>query len=414
MHWSLTPPSPSDLADRAVVQRGERLKGKHIALLISGSIAAYRTPDLVRDLRREGADVVVYASSEALRYVGKEALEWTSLHPVIDHFSPEAEHLSDSRPFDAYLLAPGTYSTINKIASGVADSVVTATLATALGRMEQQGVPVLIAPAMHGNMHNSILTASLKRLQEMGVRIVPPRQAHGKNNLASAEILVGEIIRALSQSTLRGKRLVITGGPTPVMLDNVRRITTVFTGSLSIELATEAWIRGAEVELILGKGSLMPPEFIETRHVHTYDEYRDLLLERLEREPADWGIFTAAVADYQPEQSFIGKLASGSQPVNIKLVPTAKVIQQVRERFQDLRMVTFKYEELVTHEELINIARKRIQDYNYQLVVANRGEDFSGGDQVAWLVYPDADPVRIEGKPVIAKAILDWVSERTA
>ncbi len=410
-HWSLTPPNVADLADRAVAQRGERLQGKRIAVMISGSIAAYRTPDLVRDLRREGAEVVVYATREALRYVAKEALEWTSLHPVIDHFSPEAEHLSDSRPVDAYLVAPATYSLINKMALGIADSVVLATLATAIGRMERQQVPVLVAPAMHGTMHNRILTDSLKRLQELGVHIIPPRQAHGKNNLPSAEVLVGSIIRSLSQSSLRGKRLLITGGPTPVMLDNVRRITTVFTGSLSIEVATEAWIRGAEVELILGKGSQAPPEFLDATFVHTYEQYRETLLRRLKEEPADWGIFTAAVADYQPEQSFIGKLASGSQPVSIKLVPTAKVIRQVRDHFPELKMVTFKYEELVSHEELIQIARSRLQEGQYQLVVANRGEDFSGGDQVAWLVAPDREPDRVEGKPRIAKAILDRISE---
>ena len=138
MVWNYEPPEASSQKDQEVENFGNHLLGKRIALMITGSIAAYRCPDLIRDLRREGAEVQVYATREGLRYVSKEALEWCSLNPVIDHFSPEAEHLSVQNTLDAFLVAPASYSVINKVATGMADSVVTSTIASAFGRCERE------------------------------------------------------------------------------------------------------------------------------------------------------------------------------------------------------------------------------------------------------------------------------------
>ncbi|SVA49700.1 uncharacterized protein METZ01_LOCUS102554, partial [marine metagenome] len=167
LEWKIDPPPPSQLTDRDVRLTGSHLSGKRVALLITGSIAAYRMPDLVRDFRREGADVVVYATNEGLRYVAKEALEWCSQNPVIDRFTSEAEHLSDVTPFDVFVVAPASYNILNKAALGIADCVVSSAIAAALGRMERMGIPLLFAPAMHGSMHNKILTRSMQTLQEM-------------------------------------------------------------------------------------------------------------------------------------------------------------------------------------------------------------------------------------------------------
>jgi phosphopantothenoylcysteine decarboxylase/phosphopantothenate--cysteine ligase len=405
LNWNFEPPPPSEFADREVHLTGSHLSGKQIALLITGSIAAYRMPDLIRDFRREGADVVVYATTEGLRYVAREALEWCSQNPVIEGFTSDAEHLSDSTPFDAFVVAPASYNTLNKASLGIADSVVTAAIAAALGRMERQGIPVLFAPAMHGAMHNSILTRSMR------VTLIPPYQFHGKNNLAPLEIIVASTIRALSESPLRGKSLLITGGPTPVPVDNIRRITTRFTGALSIQLAREAWMRGAAVELILGKGSRSAPEYIKAKTAATFEDYRRTLNESLQEGNNDWGIFTAAVADFQPESVFEGKLPSNQKQLSLKLVPTVKVIEEVRQNFPELKMVTFKYEENISHEELMEIAKKRLSEkVGSQLVVANRVEEFKqDGTQVAWLLESKQEPQKHIGKKDIANAILDRI-----
>ncbi|MDF1817970.1 MAG: flavoprotein [Immundisolibacteraceae bacterium] len=196
-NWKPAAPTPSDLGDRELPQLSDALAGKQIALMVSGSIAAFKTPMVARELRRHGAAVTTYASRSALRYVSAEALAWSSASPVITELSAEAEHLSDTRPFDAYLLAPATYNSINKLAAGIADTVITSALASALGRVNHSDAQLLIAPAMHGSLHNPIFEASIERLQQLGVKVIPPRDAYGKHNLPDEQTLVGAVIDGL-------------------------------------------------------------------------------------------------------------------------------------------------------------------------------------------------------------------------
>lgn len=213
----LGPPRSTPLADdHAVDLRGDALVGRTVALLVCGGIAAFKAPLTVRALRRQGAEVTVFVSPQALRYVTEDTLAWASLKPVVTVLSPQAEHLSGACPFDAYLVAPATYNTLNKLATGIADTVLTATLASALGRMEQGSAAVLVAPTMHGTMHNRILTASLERLQELGVRVIPPRDAYGKDNIPEESVLVAEVCAALRDAPLRNRRLVVVGGHNPM------------------------------------------------------------------------------------------------------------------------------------------------------------------------------------------------------
>ncbi|MBF0278551.1 MAG: bifunctional phosphopantothenoylcysteine decarboxylase/phosphopantothenate--cysteine ligase CoaBC [SAR324 cluster bacterium] len=411
MDWDLNPPRLSELNDHDVAGMGSNLKGKRIALMLTGSIAAYRAPDLIRSLRREGAEVTVFASKEGLRYVAREALEWTSLNRVIDEFTADAEHLSDSAPFSAYLLAPATYNTVNKMAQGIADSVVTSTLASALGKLEHRQTAVLVAPAMHGSMHNSILTESLKKLHRMGVRVIPPRQENGKNNLPSIENLLAETIRATHESPLKGVKILITGGSTPVYIDHIRYITNRFTGALAIQIAKDAYFQGAQVHLVLGRDSHAAPPYLDQSLIETYDDYVETIEKLLHHQDFAAGIFTAAVADYRPETIFSGKIPSG-QLHSIKLTSTEKVIQRIHADFPDLFMVTFKYEEKVSHEELLEIVQARLNQ-GFPMLVANRGEETGAqGEQVAWLVEQGIAPQKMVGKPQIARTLLSRLAEK--
>lgn len=410
--WDFSPPPPSDLGDHDVRPEGRHLDGKRIALLICGGIAAMKVPILARTLRKHGADVTAFVTQEALRYVTEDALEWSTTRKVVSRLSADAEHLSDSAPFDAYLLPQATYNTINKMAHGIADGVITSTLASALGRMERGECAVLVCPTMHGTMHNSILTESLKRLDAMGVHIIPPREDYGKHNIPSDDVLVLEVCRATTQSPLRGRRFLITGGPTPVPIDNVRRIINRFRGKLGIRIAEELQRRGAEVMLVHGDGALQPPAYLPHVIARTYDEYRSAVHENL-ADGGDWraAIFSAAVADYQPKTTQPGKIPSG-QTLTLELEPTAKVIQEVRDQHPELFMVTFKYQERVSHDELMGIARKRLE--TYETVIANRGEETElGGPQVAWLVTRTSAPQRMRGKRNIARVLADHL-ERAA
>ncbi len=309
--WDFRPPPPSDLGDHEVPEGGDRLAGRRVALLVTGGIAAYRAPGLARALRREGAEVVAFASGEALRYVARDALEWATDHPVVDRLTARAEHLSDAAPFDAFLVAPATYNTLNKLAAGIADSTVTATLASALGRMERREASVLVAPTMHGSLHTSILTRSLETLASLGVRVIPPREDYGKHNIPDDAVLVAQVCRAASRSPLVGVKVLVTGGPTPVPIDGVRRLTNRFSGRLGVLLAEELYLRGAEVRLLHGRGHLEPPARLPVTVAQTYDEYRRLASEILSEGGYRFGVFSAAVADYRPVAALPGKTPSG-------------------------------------------------------------------------------------------------------
>ncbi len=198
-------PTPSDLGDHEVRREGSALEGARLALLVTGGIAAMKAPLVARALRRQGAEVTAFATTEALRYVAREALEWACTRPVVVELSADAEHLSDAAPFDIYLVAPATYSVIGKCAHGIADTPVTATLASAIGRMERGNATVLFAPTMHGTMHNSILVANLQALHTVGCTIISPRDDGGKHNLPSEAALVDACAGAFARLRVTGR-----------------------------------------------------------------------------------------------------------------------------------------------------------------------------------------------------------------
>lgn len=408
---SFPPPTPSQLGDRDVPLLGRHLAGRRVALLVTGGIAAFKAPLVARALRKQGADVVAFASEEALRYVTEEALEWSTVHPVVTRLTAEAEHLSDAAPFDAYLVAPATYNTINKLRHGIADSVVTASLASALGRLGQGRARVLLAPTMHGTLHTPILSESLAFLAGLGVEVVPPRDDYGKHNLPAEDELVAAVCRAVSTSRLKGRPILVTGGPTLVPIDSVRRITNVFTGALGAAIAEELHLRGAEVEWIHGESTCPPPAHIPHTVIRSYDEYRARVHEALAARGHWAAIFSAGVADYRPAEVRAGKTPSGGALSRLEMVPLPKVIDEVRNAFPDLLMVTFKYQEGISHEELMAIASERLS--RFPVVIANRGEERGpNGEQVAYLVAEGADPQRLVGKPEIARAIADHLEQR--
>jgi phosphopantothenoylcysteine decarboxylase/phosphopantothenate--cysteine ligase len=410
LEWDFQAPTPSTLGDHDVPLNGHHLEGKRIALMICGGIAAMKAPFLARALRKQGAEVQAFVSEEAKRYVSLDALEWSTVQPVITRLTSAAEHLSDARPFDAYLLAPATYNTINKAAQGIADGLLTSSLASVLGRVEQGRTQLLIAPTMHGSMHNSILVESCQRLQKLGAIILQPRDAYGKHNIPEDDFLVAAVSRAVSKSALKGRSILVTSGPTPVAIDNVRRITNKFTGKLGLTIALDLFHRGAEVHLIQGGGGIRPPSWLPHEIAHLYEDYRDLVVSQVKRPELEAGIFTAAVADYKPKQTADGKLPSGWSQFDISLEPTEKVIDLVHDIASELFMVTFKYQELLSHEELMNIGRERLK--RFPMVVANRGEEKGpNGEHIAWLMRREKPPVRCVSKPAIARGICDSLEE---
>jgi phosphopantothenoylcysteine decarboxylase / phosphopantothenate---cysteine ligase len=408
--WDITPPPLSDLGDHDVFRLGNHLVGKRIALLVTGGIAAMKAPLIARSLRRQGAEVVAYVSSEALRYTTTDALEWSTTNAVVTRLSAHSEHLSDATPFDLFLVAPATYNTINKMAIGIADGVITTTLGSAIGRMEQGQSTILIAPTMHNSLHNAILTESLKKLKAMGVHIIPPREANGKHNIPHEETITAEVCRAASFSSLKNLPILVTGGPTPVPIDNVRRIVNRFRGHLGVKILEELYLRGADVLLIHGDGAYLPPAHLPYVVAETYEDYYQKVMTEFGQKDYAIGIFSAGVADYKPETTLPGKTPSG-KPFSLNLIPTVKVIDEVKKQFPNLFMLTFKYQENISHQELMEIAHNRLKS-GYPAIVANRGEEVgSNGEQIAHLVTGIGQARKFIGKQEIAIGIADYLEE---
>jgi phosphopantothenoylcysteine decarboxylase/phosphopantothenate--cysteine ligase len=402
--WAFQPPASPAIGDHDVPLLSRHLEGQRIALLVGGGIAAMKAPLLARALRRRGAEVTAFCTAEALRYVGAEALEWSTCRPLVRELSWRAEHLSDGEGFAAYLVAPATYNTIGKAAQGIADTVLTAALASALGRLARGETAVLMAPTMHGSLHNAVLEANCRRLAALGVRFVPPRDAYGKHNLPEEELLVAAVCRALSRSPLRGRRILVTGGPTPVPIDGVRRITGRFRGQLGAAIHEELLRRGADSRLVLGDGGWRPAAWLPAVAIApTYDAYRERVLAEVAA-GAEAAVLSAAVADYRPKEVVAGKMASGRPEWRLELEPTEKVIEAVAAAAPALPIVSFKYLEGVSHAQLMAEARRRLA--RYAVVVANRGEEITDALQVAWIVTASGER-RVEGKPAIAAAIAD-------
>ncbi|MEI7973865.1 MAG: phosphopantothenoylcysteine decarboxylase, partial [Bdellovibrio sp.] len=359
------------------------------------------------------AKVVAFLTDEAQRYVGREALAWACDEECVTQLSFKAEHLSDTSPFDAYLIAPATYHFINSFRHGIAASPSLSVMASALGRMERSGTPILIAPTMHGSMHNSILQESLENLQMRGVQLIAPKDAWGKHNLPDPWVLASELARACSRSPLRGKRCLITAGSIPSWVDDVRVMSNLFRGTLGLQIAQELYWRGAEVECVLGPTSEPPPSFLSVHRVESVETYLETCMTRAQAWRPDFQILSAAVADYEVTEKTAGKIPSqGLESLNLR--PTIKVVDRLLETCPFSKIISFKFQLQMSHSELIQLARERLRRGHFA-VVANRGEEQTArGEQVAHLVSspdPTAETLRMETKPGIARALADHLEK---
>lgn len=383
---------------------GDYLQNKSIALGVTGGIAAIEAPKIARHLRRYGADVKVYTTQEALRFVGKASLEWGTEQDVVSELSGQAEHICLE---DLVLVAPATLNTINKIFAGIADNPVTTLAASALGMKK----PVYLAPTMHDSLYNNpFLRENLLNAGKYGLKIIAPRIGEGKAKIPRMDEITARVSRELSKHPMKAKKVLITGGPTPGKIDDIRIVTNIFKGALAVKIAEEAYHRGADVKLLLGKTGIQVPSYLDAVYHSDFYEYFENVFKELNGNDYDVGIFSAAVADYIPKEVLAGKTPSGDKLKDIPLKQTPKVIAEVRKKYPHLYMVTFKYEDdRVSYEELINIANKRIRKDGYQLVVANTASEMKDSRHRAHIVAKEGVLYHSQSKQEIAKDLIEAV-----
>ncbi len=367
--------------DLTVEKIGQHLDGKNIALCVSGGIASIEAVKLARHLRRFGANVKPYATQEGLKFITKDALEWATGNKLADELSGMAEHVAKE---DLVLIAPATLNTINKIFQGIADNAVTTLVSSALGSKK----PVLIAPTMHESMFkNPFLQQNLEKAEEFGIKVISPRLSEEKAKIPHISTMVAETIRAINlrqQNPINHKKILVTSGSTPVEIDSVRTINNTARGTIGIKIATEAFYRGADVKLLITDNGINVPDFLEVERFKNFAEYFEKVMRNL-NQSFDAGIFAAAVADFKPREKFNGKIPSCTEFNNITLQKTPKIIEIVRNEFPELIMATFKLESNISKEDLLEIAKNRIES-GFDIVVANRMEDLENSTQRGWIL----------------------------
>ena len=352
--------------------KSRSLTDKKIVLGVTGSIAAIRTVELARELVRHGADVYGVMSEAATEIIHPYTLHYATGHDVITKLMGNIEHvefLGMEGSADLFIVAPCTANTISKIATGVSDSTVTAFATTAFG----SEIPIIVVPAMHETIYKSpVLIENLLKLKKLGVTVIGPRIEEGLAKIVSTEAIVLTIERALSQKKLLGRRILITGGATSEPIDPIRILTNRSSGRTGVELARAAYKQGAEVALV--HSSARDLMGIKEILVETAREMIDACINELRAAKKhgkgyDALISSAAIADFTVESSDV-KIPSGGE-LHLRLVPTQKLIEEVRNEFPELTIVGFKAETNVSEQELIRRAREKQQAYNLAMVVAN-------------------------------------------
>jgi phosphopantothenoylcysteine decarboxylase/phosphopantothenate--cysteine ligase len=335
-----------------------------VLLCLTGSAAIMRAPELAREFSRWGAEVRVVMSPSASQLLSPTLMHWATGREVVTSLTGEIEHIKLSEWADAVVVAPATASTLGKLAWGIADTPVTATVIAASGL----GKPIFLAPAMHASMYLSgPVQDSVGRLRERGFVLLGPVLAEGRAKMMEPHEIVLRVMFHRPPD-LRGVRVAVTAGPTVEPIDGVKMISNFSSGKMGIAVARMAALRGAEVVLIYGPGTERPPEGVRTIRVRTTQEMKEALEEEV-RKGVEVVVAAAAAQDLMVEKPFQRKLRS-TETVELRLVPAPRVADGIKRLSPGTFLVGFKAERGVSEEELVSRAEEKLRA-GFDLVVAN-------------------------------------------
>jgi phosphopantothenoylcysteine decarboxylase/phosphopantothenate--cysteine ligase len=393
------------------------VQGRRIILGVTGSIAAYKAAELLRALRKEGADVRVVMTDAATHFVAPLTFEvlsgrrvlldlWESPPGLSARLGPDdgpMSHLESTRA-DLVLVAPATANIIGKAACGIGDDLLSSTLLAAKP-------PVLLAPAMNVNMLESpAVQENLARLRSRGWRIVEPEEGElacgveGAGRLASIEVIMAAAREALVGSTaLAGKRVLVTAGRTEEPIDPVRYISNRSSGKMGFALAAAARDRGAEVVLVAGATSVEPPGGVELVQATTAEAMADAVEEHARGCRAV--LMAAAVADFRPAAAADTKIrrSGAARPASIAIEYTSDVLKRISGSADGRVTVGFSLE----LESDRDMAAKKLEEKKLDLIVMNNpaepGCDFGSDFNKVTFIYSDG---RVEELPLLPKRVV--------
>ena len=390
-------------------------EGKNILVGVTGGIAAYKSAYLVRELKKNNADVRVMMTESAQRFVSPLTFETLSENKVaIDLFGDEnsspTAHIEWARWPDIIVISPATANTIGKIANGIADNLVTTTL---LATTEK----VLLCPAMNVEMYNnSLFQQNVNKLANAGFKFVEPDAGElacgevGMGRLAEPQHIVEELKYQLLQSNeLRHKKILISAGPTLEAIDPIRHLTNRSSGKMGYALAEEAAMRGAQVTLVSGPTMLPELNRVSRINVKTAEQMATEVKSKFDNH--DVVIMAAAVADYRPAKQSLQKIKKSNKSLTIEFEPTEDILATLGRQKSHQFLVGFALETNNGIEHAIEKLQRKMCD----LIVLNNpleeGAGFELDTNKITLIDKDKMPqdYPVMSKKAAAKKILDAV-----
>ena len=394
------------------------LKGKKIVLGITGSIAAYKSCLIIRELAKRGAEVQVVITPAGKEFITPITLSALTQKPVVSEFFSQRDgtwhsHVKLGLWADAMLVAPCTASTLGKMATGVADNMLVTTYLS-------MKAPVFIAPAMDLDMYAHPTTQqNINRLRSFGNHIIEPQSGflasglEGKGRMEEPEKIVDVLDQYFEQKDLQGQHILITAGPTYEKIDPVRFVGNYSSGKMGFALAEECARRGAEVTLVAGpvSAALRPMPNLRRIDVESCLQMRDAAVEAFKT--ADAAILCAAVADFRPEEVAGQKIKREGDGLSLRLVPNPDIAAELGRMKTDRQvMVGFALE---TNDEQQN-AEKKLAKKNLDFIVLNSlrnpGTCFkSDENQVSIISAEGRRDYEKKPKTEVARDIIDELNE---
>lgn len=389
------------------------LTGKTVVLAVTGSIAAYKIPNLARMLKKLHCDVQVLMTRNATEFINPVTFEsLTGNKCLIDtfdrNFQYSVEHVALAKRADVVMIAPASGNVIGKIAGGIADDMLTTTVMACPCKK-------IVSPAMNHNMfHNPIVQDNLEKLQRFGYEIVAPDRGMlangdtGDGRMPEEKVLLQYILRQIAcEKDLAGKHILVTAGATREPIDPVRFITNHSSGKMGCAIAKAAMLRGAEVTLVHGHMETEPPMFVRCIPVGTAQEMFDTV--RAEADRQDIIIKAAAVADYTPDTVAPEKIKKSGEGLTVSLKRTQDILAYLGEHKRPGQILCgFAMET----EDLLENARKKLESKHCDMICANslrrEGAGFGTDTNVLTLLTRDGtQELELMSKEQAAHRILD-------
>jgi len=348
---------------------GTELTGKKIVLCVAGSVAAYKSIELARLLMRHGGNVKCVMSNASTKLIKPDYMKWATGNNVITKLTGNMEHidLADYKRSDLVIVYPSTANTLGKLATGIDDTPISTILTVAFGSK----IPIVMGLAMHRSMYENAAIRKNIAFLEKKVDFVSPNMIEGKAKAPEPEDVLHFILTKFGQSKiLKGKKVLMTAGPTIEKIDPIRIITNHSTGKTGVLLASELVSAGAKVTLVYGPGITEPPKGAKIIPVQTVTDMFNEVKKQMNKK-FDIVILAAAASDYIPKNKYSKKIKSTRNSLTIELKKAPKIIDHIKKLQKDVFLIGFKAETDISKKELVIRAKQKLRDSKADMIIAN-------------------------------------------